>query len=73
MRRLFFSALLLVLSLADAAQAEPVAVTAVAKPLDPDAPGETRFGRLEWRGTLELSSQDPRFGGLLAKVRAGKK
>ncbi|MGF7158427.1 hypothetical protein FHS85_000037 [Rhodoligotrophos appendicifer] len=27
------------------------------------APEETRFGKLEWRGGLQISSTDPRFGG----------
>ena len=63
MRRLLLSAFLLGLALAGPAAAEPVQVTAVAKPLAPEAPDKRRIGRFEWRGTLELSSDDPRFGG----------
>ncbi len=45
------------------AAAEPISLSAVGKQLNTEAPGETRLGRLLWRGTLELSSGDSRFGG----------
>lgn len=32
-------------------------------PFETGFPGRTRFGRLEWLGTLELSSESPYFGG----------
>lgn len=34
--------------------------------LDPEQPGRTRVGALTWRGGLELSSGDSRFGGFSA-------
>jgi hypothetical protein len=33
-------------------------------PLDPTDPSRSVVGRLEYRGGLELSSEDPRFGGI---------
>jgi hypothetical protein len=46
--------------------AEPAAVAVKATPIDhfePAAPDKTRFGRLEFRGGLELSADSPAFGG----------
>jgi hypothetical protein len=40
-------------------------------PLDPRDPGQTRVGRLEFRGGLHLTSTDPRFGGLSALSVSG--
>ncbi|MFQ5775909.1 MAG: esterase-like activity of phytase family protein [Kiloniellaceae bacterium] len=44
--------------------ADPLPLSAQAVELDPDAPERTRVGRLAWRGGLELSSPEARFGGL---------
>ena len=65
MRCPLFPALMMSLTLAGAgpAAAEPVIVEAAVKPLNVEAPRETRVGRLQWRGTLELTAEDPRFGG----------
>jgi hypothetical protein len=46
------------------AAAEPVELVTVLRPMNPQAPEETRFGPLTWRGGLEITSPDPRFGGL---------
>ncbi|CAN5398348.1 esterase-like activity of phytase family protein [soil metagenome] len=65
-RRLtIFLAALLLLPLAEAC-AEDAALTVRASPLDSFTPFPQliRFGKLEWRGGLILSSDDPRFGGL---------
>lgn len=35
-------------------------------PLDADHPGRSRIGQLEWLGGWELTSNDPRFGGISA-------
>lgn len=59
-----FLILLLLLSLlALPAAAEPIALTAVGKQLNAEDLTQSRVGRLAWRGTLELSSGDGRFGG----------
>ncbi|MEC9368644.1 MAG: esterase-like activity of phytase family protein, partial [Pseudomonadota bacterium] len=42
---------------------EPVAVTAKPIPFEDGKPVGNRFGKLQWLGTLELSSQSPYFGG----------
>lgn len=49
---------------APALPADPVAVRSRPVPLDPTDPSRRVVGRLEYRGGLELSSDDPRFGGL---------
>jgi hypothetical protein len=43
--------------------ARPVSVSAQRVPLDRDHPERTRFGKLVWLGTLELSSPAAHFGG----------
>lgn len=64
------SLLVLLLALAGACSCvRPAAAAAIevrARPvvLDTSDPGRTRVGRLEWRGGVELTSSDPRFGGL---------
>lgn len=44
----------------------PIAVTAVAVPLDAADPARDRVGRLRYLGGIELKSRDVRFGGLSA-------
>ena len=46
------------------APADQLDLTVTPQPLDPEEPDRTTVGDLAWRGTLELSSDDPRFGGL---------
>lgn len=48
-----------------AALPAPETITISAEPIlfDRDKPQETRFGKLIWRGTLELTSPAPNFGG----------
>lgn len=46
-----------------AAAAETIPIDARAVPLDASDPERSRVGRLEYRGGLQLSSPDPRFGG----------
>jgi hypothetical protein len=46
------------------ATAEPLALTARPVPLHMGDAARERVGRLIWRGGLELTSPDPRFGGL---------
>ncbi|MHA1164314.1 MAG: hypothetical protein ACTSP0_01880, partial [Alphaproteobacteria bacterium] len=43
----------------------PQTIEIMAQPIvfDRDKPGETRFGKLEWLGTLALSSPSRNFGG----------
>jgi hypothetical protein len=55
---------LLVLSLAAAAAADPVAVRSVAVPLDRQNPDRASVGSLVYRGGVHLVSADPRFGGI---------
>ena len=64
--RLAPAAVMLVAVLALAAGAHADAITVQAKPvrLHPFDPSITRVGRLEYRGSLQLSSADTRFGGL---------
>src|SRR5512147_2442740 len=63
--RLALAAVMLVAVLAPAAGADD-AITVQATPvrLHPFDPSITRVGRLEYRGGLQLSSADTRFGGL---------
>ena len=46
------------------ATADPVAVRATSVPLNPQDPRQRSVGRLDYRGGLDLVSDDPRFGGL---------
>jgi hypothetical protein len=46
------------------AAAEPLELVTVSRPMNPQAPEETRLGPLTWRGGLEITSPDQRFGGL---------
>lgn len=46
----------------------PLEVEAVPVEFAPFEPSRTRFGRLEWRGGVELSAQDDRFGGFSGLV-----
>jgi len=59
----------LALGVQAAALGQAVEITPV--PLNPDAPGETRTGRLDYRGGIALSSDDERFGGLSALELSG--
>lgn len=47
-------------------RADAVSVRAKPLVLDNADPERRRVGRLEWRGGVELTSSDPRFGGLSA-------
>lgn len=51
------------LTTAQAAAGVPITITAKPLPLNPQDPAQDRVGRLIFRGCLELSSSDPRFGG----------
>ncbi len=72
MRARFFlqlSLTLLVTAVAAAAcAADPVDVTARRVLLDPETPERDRVGVLAWRGGLELSAADRRFGGFSAML-----
>ncbi len=57
-------ALSLALLVAHPAAAEPLALAARAVPLHAGDPERTRVGALRYRGGLELTSSDARFGGL---------
>ncbi len=46
------------------APADQLDLTVTPQPLDPEDLSRTSVGALVWRGTLELSSNNPRFGGL---------
>ncbi|MEM8743762.1 MAG: esterase-like activity of phytase family protein, partial [Pseudomonadota bacterium] len=48
---------------AQPARTQPISVTARAIPFDSDKPEQTRFGKLEWLGTLQLTSPNRKFGG----------
>lgn len=48
------------------ASADAIGVRAKPLVLDNADPERSRVGRLEWRGGVELTSDDPRFGGLSA-------
>ena len=49
---------------ASAAAAEPLTLTAKPVPLNPEDATQRAVGRLQWRGSLEITSPDSRFGGL---------
>jgi len=51
-------------ALAPLVAADPVAVRATPVPLNPSDPGQKVVGRREYRGGLQLTSDDPRFGGI---------
>jgi hypothetical protein len=57
-------ALALALLVALPAAAEPLALSARAVPLHAEDPERARVGALQYRGGLELTSPDARFGGL---------
>ncbi len=61
---LLSSTLLLALLAAHPAVAEPLALAARTVPLHAGDPARTRVGALRYRGGLELTSSDARFGGL---------
>jgi len=63
-KRLFPPFIPAVLALASVLAAEPVAVRSVPVPLNPQDPGQRVVGRLEYRGGVQLVSDDARFGGL---------
>lgn len=42
---------------------QKIAITAKPVLFEQDKPRETRFGKLVWRGSLELTSDSPNFGG----------
>ncbi len=46
------------------APADQLDLTVTPLPLDPEDPARTSVGALAWEGTLELASNNPRFGGL---------
>ncbi len=46
------------------APADQLDLTVTPQPLDPEDPSRTSIGALAWRGTLELASDHPHFGGL---------
>ena len=74
MRARFFLQLSLTLLMtvvaASACAADPVEVTARRVLLDPETPERDRVGALAWRGGLELSAADRRFGGFSALLVA---
>jgi hypothetical protein len=49
---------------AQAAAPERITVTATPVPLNPQDPSQTTVGRLRYLGGLQLTSPDPRFGGI---------
>jgi hypothetical protein len=55
--------ILAILALSAVARGEPVTVRDAVLELNPEAPQETRLGRLDYLGGLILASDDPRFGG----------
>ena len=61
---LFGVALSLALLVAHPAAAEPLALSARPVPLHTEDPERTRVGALRYRGGIELTSSDARFGGL---------
>lgn len=63
-KRRFLPALPAALALSSALAGESVAVRSLPVPLNPQDPGQRVVGRLEYRGGVELVSDDPRFGGL---------
>jgi hypothetical protein len=48
----------------DDAKPEPIALSSKVLQLDPDDPTRQRIGRLIWRGGIEITSPNSRFGGL---------
>jgi hypothetical protein len=52
------------LALSSTVGADPVAVRSRPVPLNPEDPLRRVVGRLEYRGGLHLTSDDPRFGGI---------
>jgi len=48
----------------DKTEPSPVVLSSKAVQLDPDDPTRQRIGRLSWRGGIEITSRDSRFGGL---------
>ena len=63
-KRLLLPVALATLALSPSLAAEPVAVRASPVSLNPENPSQRVVGRLEYRGGLHLTSEDPRFGGL---------
>jgi hypothetical protein len=63
-RRLLPLLPLAVFALSSSLAAEPVAVRATPVPLNASDPRQRVVGRLEYRGGLQLASDDPRFGGI---------
>ena len=63
-KRLVLPVALATLALMPSLAAEPVAVRASPVSLNPGDPQKRVVGRLEYRGGLHLTSDDPRFGGL---------
>lgn len=59
----------LALAVQAAAFGQSVEVTPV--PLNPDAPEDTRTGRLDYRGGIAIAADDERFGGLSALELSG--
>ncbi len=53
------------------AMAEPLELTARAVPLDTTDPERARAGKLDWRGGIEITSPNPRFGGLSGLLVSG--
>jgi hypothetical protein len=62
--RLLLPLLVLSAAIAPAALADAVSVRSTPVPLNPSDPQQQVVGRLEYRGGLQLVSDDPRFGGL---------
>ncbi len=64
---LWIAAMLLMVTPAFAekeAKLSPVVLSSKGLQLDPDDPTRQRIGRLIWRGGIEITSSDSRFGGL---------
>ncbi len=61
---LFALALCLLLPPSSATAAEPLTLYAKPVPLNPEDPTQRKVGQLDWRGSLEITSPDSRFGGL---------
>ena len=55
---------LLALPPSSAVAAEPLTLTTKPVPLNPEDPTQRKVGQLDWRGSLEITSSDSRFGGL---------
>ena len=65
-RHVLLLAALLATACSQPAPPAPITPTVLSVPLFPDSPETRRLGQLEWRGGLELSADDARFGGLSA-------